>query len=293
VGAAVGGVLHAFDQSRAGQGLHLAAGDRLALARGFGQGGQPQRTVALAAADVGVAMGARGAGASSQAADIVLTTDRVDRLADAVQIADRSRRIARQSAAGGMAMSGVAMLAAAFGWLPPAVGALLQQAIDVAVILNALRALRPGRREHAGLAEDTEELVRRFEAEHDELADVVEAVREAADDLDAPAAPAVLGSVRRVHRLVVERVLPHERAEQDELYPALAEDLGDDGGTGAMSRSHAEIRRLGTHVELAEADGGRIDPDQVDDLRASLYGLHTVLRLHFAQQEEQYFALAE
>lgn len=97
---------------------------------------------ALAAADIGVAMGARGSTASSEAADIVLTTDRVDRLADAVAIAERSRRIAVQSALGGMLLSLAAMAAAAFGLLPPAAGALLQEGIDVAVILNALRALR-------------------------------------------------------------------------------------------------------------------------------------------------------
>ncbi|MFG3590766.1 heavy metal translocating P-type ATPase [Streptomyces sp. NPDC047990] len=83
---------------------------------------------ALAAADVGVAMGARGSTASSEAADIVLTTDRVDRLADAVTIAVRSRRIAAQSALSGMFMSLAAMAAALLGLLPPAPGALLQEA---------------------------------------------------------------------------------------------------------------------------------------------------------------------
>ena len=96
---------------------------------------------ALAAATVGVAMGARGATASSEAADIVLTTDRLDRLADAMDIARRARHIAVQSAVAGMAMSLIAMIAAALGFLPPATGALLQEGIDVAVILNALRAL--------------------------------------------------------------------------------------------------------------------------------------------------------
>jgi len=97
---------------------------------------------ALAAAGVGVAMGARGATASSEAADIVLTTDRLERLADAMDIARWSRRIAVQSAVVGMGLSLAAMAVAAVGWLPPAAGALLQEGIDVAVILNALRALR-------------------------------------------------------------------------------------------------------------------------------------------------------
>ena len=72
---------------------------------------------ALAAATVGVAMGARGATASSEAADIVLTTDRLDRLADAMDIARWSRRIAVQSAVVGMTLSLLAMAIAALGWL--------------------------------------------------------------------------------------------------------------------------------------------------------------------------------
>jgi heavy metal translocating P-type ATPase len=97
---------------------------------------------ALAAADVGVAMGARGAAASSETADIVLLVDRIDRLADAIGIAHRSARIAMQSVIVGLGLSILAMIAAALGYLPPLYGALLQEAIDVAVILNALRALK-------------------------------------------------------------------------------------------------------------------------------------------------------
>lgn len=98
---------------------------------------------ALAAADIGVAMGARGAAASAQVADVVLTADRLDRLADAMDVARRTRRIAVQSAGAGMALSLLAMAVAAAGALPPSAGAVLQEAIDVTVILNALRALRP------------------------------------------------------------------------------------------------------------------------------------------------------
>ncbi|MBB5159194.1 P-type E1-E2 ATPase [Saccharopolyspora phatthalungensis] len=85
---------------------------------------------ALAAATVGIAMGARGSTASSEAADVVLTTDRIDALADAMSIARRARGIAVQSAAVGMGLSLIAMCVAAVGWLPPAAGALLQEGID-------------------------------------------------------------------------------------------------------------------------------------------------------------------
>nr|WP_221288513.1 heavy metal translocating P-type ATPase [Amaricoccus macauensis] len=97
---------------------------------------------ALAASDVGVAMGARGAAASAEAADVVLLVDRVDRIGPGVEIARRSRRIALESVVVGIGLSVLGMLAAAFGYLTPVQGALLQEVIDVAVILNALRALR-------------------------------------------------------------------------------------------------------------------------------------------------------
>src|SRR5205814_444267 len=81
---------------------------------------------ALAAADVGVAMGARGATASSEAADVVLVVDRLDRIAEAMSIARRSRRIAVQSVWAGMALSFVAMFFGAFGLLVPVAGAMVQ-----------------------------------------------------------------------------------------------------------------------------------------------------------------------
>ena len=97
---------------------------------------------ALAAADIGIAMGARGAAASAEAADVVLLVDQLDRVLPAIRIARRSRYIALQSVIAGMGLSVVAMVAAALGFLPPVEGALLQEVIDIAVIFNALRALR-------------------------------------------------------------------------------------------------------------------------------------------------------
>jgi heavy metal translocating P-type ATPase len=97
---------------------------------------------ALALADVGIAMGAAGATAASETADAVIVVDRVDRVGDAVRIGRRSLHIARQSVLFGMGMSLAAMGFAALGFIAPVFGALLQEGIDVAVILNALRALR-------------------------------------------------------------------------------------------------------------------------------------------------------
>jgi len=96
---------------------------------------------ALALADVGIAMAGPGATISSETADAVIVVDRIDRVATAVAIGRRALGIARQSVVFGIALSAAAMVVAAFGYLPPLAGALLQEGIDVAVILNALRAL--------------------------------------------------------------------------------------------------------------------------------------------------------
>src|SRR6202163_3325659 len=106
-------------------------------------------TPALAYADVGVALDARGASASSEAADVVILADRLDRVGETIMIAQRARRIAIESIVAGMGLSTLTMLAATFGWLLPVPAAIVQEWIDVAVILNALRALTPGYR-HAG-----------------------------------------------------------------------------------------------------------------------------------------------
>ena len=97
---------------------------------------------ALATAEVGVALGAHGAAASTEAASVVLLVDELYPLATALNIARRTRTIALQSVFIGLGLSIAGMIVAAFGYLPPVQGALFQEAIDVAVILNALRALR-------------------------------------------------------------------------------------------------------------------------------------------------------
>jgi heavy metal translocating P-type ATPase len=97
---------------------------------------------ALALADVGIAISGPGATVSAETADAVITVDRIDRVATAVEVGRRSLGIARQSVVFGIGLSLVAMGFAAAGYIPPLAGALLQEGIDVAVILNALRALR-------------------------------------------------------------------------------------------------------------------------------------------------------
>jgi cation transport ATPase len=95
---------------------------------------------ALAAATVGIAMGARGTAISAEAADIVLLVDDVTKVADALEIGQRTISVAKQSIFVGLGASFVLMIIASVGLIPPAIGALLQEVLDVSVILNALRA---------------------------------------------------------------------------------------------------------------------------------------------------------
>jgi heavy metal translocating P-type ATPase len=248
---------------------------------------------ALALASVGVAMGARGQSATSQAADAVLTVDRIDRLGEAIALARRTRRVALQSVLAGMAMSLAAMGVAAAGLLPAVWGALLQEVIDVAVILNALRALRPGAAA-TRLAPEDAALTSRFRDEHEVIRADIEELRATADSLGFGARSSALARAHRAYRLLADEIEPHEQAEERELYPALDRVLGSPEATATMSRAHAEIsrqsRRLGQL--LAEIGDGPPDDADIADLRAMLYGLHAVLRLHTATEDESYLSLA-
>jgi heavy metal translocating P-type ATPase len=95
---------------------------------------------ALAAATVGVAMGAKGTAISAEAADMVLLVDDVTKVADVLEIGKRTIQIAKQSIYVGLGVSFILMILASFGLIPPTIGALLQEILDVGVILNALRA---------------------------------------------------------------------------------------------------------------------------------------------------------
>jgi P-type E1-E2 ATPase len=140
VAAALGGVLAERPPAEKVEAVRLERAGGVTVVVGDGVNDAP----ALAAADVGVAVGARGAAASAEAADVVMVVDRLGRLAEAIRVARRSRTIALQGVLAGVGTSLVAMVAAAAGLLAPVAGAVLQEAIDVAVVANALRALGAG-----------------------------------------------------------------------------------------------------------------------------------------------------
>jgi soluble P-type ATPase len=243
---------------------------------------------ALAKANVGIAMGARGASASSEAADVIILVDRLDRVSDAVSIATRARRIALQSIVAGMVMSGIAMAAAALGWLTPVAGALTQEAIDVAVILNALRALTPGRKlARQAMSAAT---VRALRKDHERLEVALDRLRAIADALDDADPAAAVSLITEANAIIAKQIVAHEREDEDAVYPRLLKFLSDDHGLAAMSRAHREIihhaRLLGRiAIDLAPSDADRY---LIRDAQRVIESIEALVRIHNAQEEDIY-----
>lgn len=246
---------------------------------------------ALAAADVGIALGASGATASSEAAGVVLLVDRLDRVAEAMQIASRSRLIARQGVLVGMGLSLLAMFAAALGYLPPLAGAILQEGIDIAVIFNALRALGAGFNANAAIklqGGQVDELKR----EHADLAELLESVNNMANEFSTLPMAQAQKKLQRLLTMLETKLIPHEQADESELYPLLARHLKGEDPMAALSHTHREIFRLvkllGRMSSDFSADGAALSQDEI---RQTLLRLDTVLELHFQLENELFHNL--
>ena len=248
---------------------------------------------ALAAADVGVALAGRGATATSEAAGVVLTVNRIDRLADAVVIARRARRIAAQSAWLGMALSGLAMIAAALGFLPAAAGALLQEFIDLLAIGNALRVQAVKTRAAVSIPPDRMELLTRTAAEHEAVRPIADRIRSTADGLGEEADADPLAPVRELLVSLDGELLPHERREEQELLPEMAQALGGADPVGVLSRTHAEIEHLVRRLHRIVSAPDLPSADAVAEARRTMYVLYGVLQLHNAQEDEGIFSYIE
>ncbi|MBX5135336.1 heavy metal translocating P-type ATPase [Rhizobium lentis] len=247
---------------------------------------------ALAAADVGIAMGARGAAASSEAADVVILVDRLDRLVGALHIARRSRAIALQSVYAGMGLSVAGMIAAAFGYLTPVEGALFQEAIDVAVILNALRALGPPVSFARASPRLSNEDLQKLEAEHKALADVVDDIGMTADRITRLSSTEAMDELERLDRGLRDRLLPHEKRDE-QVYAHLRQKNGVPDILAGMSRTHMEIQRQIHNLTVMRKAFARKAPTdaQLHEVQRLLHGLEAITRLHFAQEEEIYRSL--
>jgi heavy metal translocating P-type ATPase len=243
---------------------------------------------ALAAADVGIALGARGASASSEAADVVIVVDRLDRVSEAIAIARRAHRIALESIVWGMALSGIAMGFAAFGWLTPVAGALTQEAIDVAVILNALRALgSPPRFVSRALPAKTAQALHQ---EHEMLERSLDQLRSIADALDDARGQDAVNLIAKAHTVVEETIVRHERGDETNVYPQLRPFLGDSHSLSAMSRAHREILHLARLLaRLTEGlHSEDVDKYLVRDAQRVIESIEALVRIHNAQEEDIY-----
>ncbi len=245
---------------------------------------------ALAAAHVGVALGARGASASSEAADVVILVERLDRVAEAIVIGRRTWRIARQSIVVGMGLSGVAMAAAALGFLSPVAGAVGQELIDVAVILNALRALGSGAPRAAGPLKAG--VATRLHGEHEQLGRSLDRLRSIADALDAAAGTVAQDLIREADAIVSNTIVTHERADEAEVYPSLAPAESFAYGLAAMGRAHREILHLARLLsrlsrEMSEP-GAAADAYLIRDAQRLIETVESLVRLHSAQEEDLY-----
>jgi hypothetical protein len=236
-------------------------------------------------------LGARGATASSEAADVVILADRLDRVGEAITIAQRSRRIAVESILVGMTLSLMAMMGAMAGWLGPVAAAIVQEVIDVAVILNALRALSPARA-HLRRTMPTA-LGRDLHARHVLLAAELDRLRLLAESLeDAPLASAAQLIVEAND--IVQEVVKHEQDDDREVYPKLAQILADRHGLSAMSRAHREILHLARLLARIVTDlpAEKLDRYLIRDAQRVIEAIETLVRLHTAQEDDIYEAVA-
>ena len=237
----------------------------------------------LAASDVGIAMGARGAAAAADAADVVLLVDRLDRVVEARTIAQRARYIALQCVLVGMGLSALAMGVAALGYLPPVAGAVLQEVIDVAAILNALRVLVGGR-QPAPLTDRN--AVGRVVADHVRLRGLLERMRRTADQLgDADGPPPA--DLSAINAELNGFLLTHQADEERLVFPELALRLGGRDPLAMLARLHEEIAHL-SHRFAALVEGllsAEASAAEAHEARRLLYVLDAMVALHIAVEE--------
>ncbi|PDT75018.1 heavy metal translocating P-type ATPase [Bradyrhizobium sp. C9] len=247
---------------------------------------------ALASADVGIALGARGASASSEAADVVILADRLDRVGEAIVIARRARRIAVESIVAGMGLSTLAMLGAMLGWLMPVPAAIVQEVIDVAVILNALRALTPAYGQAA--RHMTAATGRELHRNHVSLIANLDRLRSIVDTLDDATPQNGAALIAEANRLVQEQVVAHERDDEGNVYPQLAGILKESHGLSAMSRAHREILHLARLLARVVEDlpTEKIDRYLIRDAQRIIEAIETLVRMHTAQEEDIYEAVS-
>jgi hypothetical protein len=180
------------------------------------------------------------------------------------------------------------MAFAAFGWLPPVAGALTQEAIDIAVILNALRALGPGHRfGRPAMPAATATALRQ---DHEKMEAELNRLREIADALDDAEGQSAVSLILQANEIVGRQIVKHEREDETKVYPGLARYLSAEHGLGAMSRAHREIIHLGRLLgQLAEGLNAK-DTDRylIRDAQRAIESIEALVRIHNVQEEDIY-----
>lgn len=131
--------------------------------------------------------------------------------------------------------------------------------------------------------------------DHQKLLPHIENLRQVADELDEFPAVILRERVDGVYRFLTRQLIPHARAEDQVLYPAIGKIMGCSRATSVMSRDHEEIERLTTELATLHLfiSGKGLLPSQIQNLRRVLYGLYTLIKVHLAKEEEIYFPLLD
>jgi hypothetical protein len=169
--------------------------------------------------------------------------------------------------------------------------ALIQEMIDIAVILNALRALRPAHRRRSR----TLPVATGHQLHHDHLTlgRGLDRLRAIADMLDDVTPETAAKLIEEANTVVQQQVVTHERDDEGKVYPALARILtGDRAGLAAMSRAHREILHLARLLtRVAEGTSSqKVDRYLVRDAQRAIESIEVLVRMHVAQEEEIYEA---
>ena len=126
--------------------------------------------------------------------------------------------------------------------------------------------------------------------EHKELLPHIEALRTAADAIGDVPLPALRSQIDEAYDFLAHHLIPHAQAEEKALYPVVGKVMGAPEATGTMSRDHVEVGRLTDELGLIRSrlSGSSLTETQAKDLRRVLYSLYTLVKVHFAKEEEVY-----
>ncbi len=131
--------------------------------------------------------------------------------------------------------------------------------------------------------------------EHKELLPHIEAIRRAADAIGEVPLPELRPQIDEVYDFLAYHLLPHAQAEEAALYPVVGKVMGAPEATGTMSRDHVEVGRMIDELGLIRLNlsGSTLTSAQIQNLRRVLYGLYTLVKVHFAKEEEVYLPILD